>query len=348
MRCTFEAVCEESPGPRWQALFQRHWPAYRHWFLRDGNRARPSFLAGRRALRSHMPEMVSLYERMTELAGGGDVEARFLAQWCPPAYISGCAQAVWQDPAGKAEPILARNYDYAPALLEGNWLSTRWLGQRVLAMSDCLWGALDGINESGLAASLSFGGRTVVGEGFGIPLVLRYVLEVATSTAEAVAILQRLPVHMAYNISLLDRQGKWATVFLSPDRDTEVVPYAAVANHQHQVEWPAHARATQTEKRQMQLAQAVRKAHHSETVVRALLKPPLFQTAYGRGYGTLYTAVYRPQSLSVELVWQHAHWLQDVEHFQEGTLNVDFNTERSLTVRPAMLGEAWPWGGTGG
>jgi len=59
--------------------------------------------------------------------------------WCPPAYIAGCAQAVWIDPLGTQGPALVRNYDYAPALLEGNWLASRWCGQRVLAMSD--WGA---------------------------------------------------------------------------------------------------------------------------------------------------------------------------------------------------------------
>ena len=43
-------------------------------------------------------------------------------------------------------------------------------------MSDCLWGLLDGINDAGLAVSLAFGGRATR-EGFGIPLVVRYLLE---------------------------------------------------------------------------------------------------------------------------------------------------------------------------
>jgi predicted choloylglycine hydrolase len=330
----FDAICEDQPGPRWQALFQQRWPAYQRWFLRDGNRARPSYLAGRRALREHMPELVPLYERLCDLAGGGDVEARFLAQWCPPSYITGCAQAVWLDPAGLSEPILLRNYDYSPLLLEGSWLATRWLGQRVVAMSDCLWGALDGINESGLAVSLSFGGRTAVGEGFGIPLVLRYLLEVAGSTADAVVILQRLPVHMAYNVSLLDRSGAWATVFLAPDRATEVVLRPAVANHQHAVEWLAHARATQSEEREQALYYAVKKAGRSEEVVRAMLKPPLFQTSYGRGYGTLYTAVYRPLSLGAELVWPDACWPQSCLQFSEGSLSVSFDTNQGEPAWP--------------
>ncbi len=73
--------------------------------------------------------------------------------------------------------MLVRNYDYHPALWDGVLLSSSWTGRRVIAMLDSLWGVLDGINEDGLAVSLAFGGRQVVGEGFGMPLILRYVLE---------------------------------------------------------------------------------------------------------------------------------------------------------------------------
>lgn len=272
-----------------------------------------------------MPELTGLYATLCELAGGGDLEARFLAQWCPPSYISGCAQAIWLDPSGQEGPLLARNYDYAPGLLEGIWLSSSWLGRRVLAMSDCLWGGLDGINEDGLAISLSFGGRTAVGEGFGIPLVMRYVLETAANTAQAIAILQRLPVHMTYSISLLDRNCQWATVFVAPDRATEVVYQSAVANHQHGVEWLAHARATLSEEREWMLSQSVRKAGHADEVLRTLLRPPLFQTAYGRGYGTLYTAAYHPQTLMAELLWPDMRWSQHCLATEPGLLHVRFD-----------------------
>lgn len=319
MRCTFEATSENEPGQRWQALFAHYWPGYRRWFMRDGDRARPPFLACRRALRMHMPELEPTYDKLVELSGGGDLAARFLSQWCPRPYISGCAQAVWCDTRSGGAPALVRNYDYAPALLEGAWLATRWHGRRVLAMSDCLWGVLDGINDAGLAASLSFGGRTVLGEGFGIPLVLRYVLEMATTTAEAVEILRRVPVHMSYNVSIVDRCGAWATVFVAPDRPAEVVPQAAITNHQHVVEWPAHARATNTEERQAVLRRVVDSAEDVEHVIAALLQPPLLQTGYERGYGTLYTAVYHPTEATAELVWKDARWRQSCVKFVEGT-----------------------------
>ena len=77
-------------------------------------------------------------------------------------------------------------------------------GTPVLAMSDCGWGAIDGINAAGLSVSLAFGGRTAVGEGFGIPLVLRYSLQTCETTAEAGAVLTRVPSHMSYNVTVLD------------------------------------------------------------------------------------------------------------------------------------------------
>jgi predicted choloylglycine hydrolase len=58
-------------------------------------------------------------------------------------------------------------------------------------MLDCLWGPLDGVNDTGLAVSLAFGGRPQVAAGFGIPLVIRYVLETCGSTEEATRTLRR-------------------------------------------------------------------------------------------------------------------------------------------------------------
>ncbi|MEP7098902.1 MAG: C45 family peptidase, partial [Burkholderiales bacterium] len=308
-------------------LFDRLWPAYRSWFLRSGAVGRPSYLESRRALREHMPELVPTWEKLVDLAGGGDVESRFLSLWCPPPYIAGCSQAVWIDPRGNEEPALLRNYDFAPGLLEGTWLATRWGGQCVAAMGDCIWGALDGLNEAGLAASLSFGGRTVSGTGFGIPLVLRYVLDVAQSTAEAIAVLKRVPVSMCYSVTLLDAQGEWATVFVAPDRPTEVTRCQVVTNFQHQVDWPEHARATHSVERRDALQAQIDGPGALADAASALLREPLFQSAYLRGYGTLYGAVYKPRSGQIELLWPDQRWPQTLATFADG--------ERRIAYRPA-------------
>ncbi len=321
MQIVFRSISEDVPSHKWRAAFDHHWHPYSRWFLRDGDRARPTYLASVRAVKMHMPELLPAYEQLVEIAGGGDVEARFLSMWCPPVYVGGCSQAVFI----ADEPWLVRNYDYSPHLLEGTWLATRLLGQRVVAMIDCLWGVLDGINEAGLAVSLSFGGRTVVGHGFGIPLVLRYVLELATSIREAIAILKRVPVHMAYTIALVDRRRRYATVYVGPDRRAEVVRRFVSTNHQRRVEWPRHALATLSVERASTLEQAVCRASSIDEVVRAFLRPPVYQTAYGRGYGTLYTAVYRPSVAGAELIWPSARWSQDCRSFADGTRIVGFD-----------------------
>ena len=344
MRCTFEAIAEDQPGVQWQRKFAQFWPGYRRWFLRDGSRGRPGYLACRKAMRTHMPELVPTWESLVDLAGGGDVEARFLSMWSPPPYISGCAQAIFLPPVGGpgATAALLRNYDFAPALLEGTWLASRWAGPRVVAMLDCLWGALDGVNEHGLAASLAFGGRHAVGDGFGIPLVLRYVLECASNVDEAVQILQRVPVHMSYTISLLDRACRSATVFVAPDRPTEIVARRSVSNLQHGVEWVAHANATRAELRANTLETALRAAADHRDVVRALLRPPLFQTSYARGYGTLYTAAYHPDDASVELLWTESAWRQSCMSFTPGVRTIEFRSGNAdMALRPIEPMQRW-------
>lgn len=296
----FRATREERPGAAWRALFDEAWPAYERWFLREGAGARPSRAKGEEELARHMPELLPTYHALLELAGGGDLVARFLAHYKPTPYMSGCSQVVWSRP----EPFLVRNYDYHPELWEAWVCHTSWNGTRVIALSECLWGALDGMNEHGLCVSLAFGGRRVVGDGFGIPLVLRYILETCRTTREAIDVLLRVPSHMAYNVSVIDPVGAYATVQVSPDREPVVLRAAVATNHQGTIEWRAHATMTLTTERERFLTS--RLADPSESLDRLaerFLDEPLFARDYARGFGTLYTALYLPQQRRVELRW---------------------------------------------
>jgi predicted choloylglycine hydrolase len=317
----FEAIQEDRPGPHWQSLFQRHWAAYKRWFLREGDKARPFYLSARRALKTHMPELVPTYDQLVELAGGSDLAARFLTLYCPPPYVSGCSQAVWPG----NPPVLVRNYDYSPQLFEAVILKTAWNGRPVIAMSDCLWGVVDGINGDGLAVSLTFGGRRIVGKGFGMPLILRYILEFCTTTQEAMTALQRLPTHMAYNVTALDRFHICRTAYLSPDRPAVVKQTRVATNHQQTVEWHQHARATATIERERFLSLRLRENMDSpDKLIQTFLRSPLYSTAYRRGFGTLYTAVYRPDEGEVDYLWPNGRWFQSFKAFEEGVRMVRF------------------------
>jgi len=322
-RLTFEAFSEAAPGDKWRGRFNRLWPAYRKWFLSEGIEARQTYLAGLRALRACMPELVPTYERLVDLVGGKDLQARFLSFYCPPPYLSGCSQAVW--PGG--DPMLIRNYDYAPALSDGLIVETCWNGRWVLGVSDGLFGLVDGMNDKGLALSLTFGGRTIVGDGFGVPLILRYVLEFCSDAKEAAAALKHVPCHMSYNVTAVDRSGDHFTAYLSPDGGAVITDARVATNHQERVEWHRHARATATVERERFLLQ--RLTLHDEPAERfiaAFAKPPLYSTAYDRGFGTLYTAIYWPAKGEVEYRWPGRIWPHRIGALVEGVRHIVYPT----------------------
>ncbi len=315
MELNFISVADVQPGPGWAALFASHWPAYRRWWEREGIEARATYLACCRALKEHMPELMPLYEELCESAGGGDSEARFLSFYNPPAYLSACSQAVWPG----AEPMLVRNYDYSPRAFDGTVVHSRWLDRVVAGTSDGLWGLLDGINDAGLALSLTFGGRRVVGEGFGVPLILRYVLQTCDTVEQAGRALARIPTHMSYNITVVDAAGKHITAYLAPDREAVISNAAVATNHQERVEWSHHARLTATVEREHFLLQRITlHVESQERFINAFLRPPLYSTAFSAGFGTIYTAVYWPQRRQFSLYWPGVCWSFDLENFRQG------------------------------
>jgi predicted choloylglycine hydrolase len=300
-KLTFTAISEETPGKaRVEALL----PALQAWYLRDGDAARPSYIAARRALREHMPELVGTWEAMTELAGGGDLAARVLSLYDPPPLLAGCSQAV-------IDGTLVRNYDYHPDRIEGTVFASA-ITRPVLGMSDCLWGLLDGVNDAGLAVALAFGGRRTRGDGFGITLIVRYMLETCDTVEQAVSTLPRLPVHAPYNLTLADERAA-TTVFVGPDRTARAVQPPLATNHQERVDWPEHAAETRSVERRAALRTAT---------ADAFLAAPLYATDFARGFGTLYTAVYRPRDRAVTYRWPGLDWDQSLTAFTPGTRTV--------------------------
>jgi predicted choloylglycine hydrolase len=310
----FEAVDELEPGAKWQARFNAMWPTYRAWYLRDGEAGRPDLATGRRMLARHMPELVSTYERLVELAGGGELAARMLSLYRPPGFIVGCSQGAWT----RTGPVLVRNYDYPVSRLEGIVYLTRWSGARVIGMSDCLWGLLDGINDAGLAVSLTFGGRRDVGDGFAISLVVRYLLETCETVAQARAALARIPVHAAQNVTVLDRSGAFLTAYVGPGRAPEFHAVAVATNHQGRLEWSAYDRLTRTVERERFVSGLLGDpAMTRERFIAAFLEPPLRNTDYAQGFGTIYTAAYHPRQGRVEYLWPGSAWEQSFDAFRE-------------------------------
>lgn len=174
------------------------------------------------------------------------------------------------------------------------------------------------MNDAGLAVSLAFGGRDTVGPGFGIPLVLRYVLEVCGSAAEARYTLARLPVHMAYNVTVADRAGDYFTVCLGPDREPYFAP-DPIATNAELTAGPEQVAAPYSRRRRDALVSLVYdRAVDLERLVAGFLEPPLYTGTGELGFGTLYTAVYRPADLTFEYRWPGSSWRHSIGSFSSG------------------------------
>ncbi len=318
MRLYLKLVHEPWPSERWQRFFAPAWPLYRKWYESEGEASRPDLVTCQSVLELYMPELVPVYHSLCRLAGNDDLSSRFLSMWCPPPYLAGCSQVAWT----RGNPTLIRNYDFSPRCFDGRLRLTEYR-KPVMGIQDSGWGLLDGMNADGLAAALAFGGRKVTGSGFGIPLVIRYVLETCGTVAEACDVLRRLPVHMAYSVTLVDRAGCFATVHLNPDRPAEVLTQASVTNHQHQVEWDEFAAFTHTRERRERLdACLADEGVTRRDLLAQFLKPPLFSQQYLRGFGTLYTAAYDVARGTVRILWPEKQVEASFERFEEQAVDV--------------------------
>jgi predicted choloylglycine hydrolase len=317
----FSAVHESQPGEKWLAHYHAALPGYRNWFSSEGELKRPSLAECRHALQTHMPELLPFWENLLTLTQANPSDARLLSFYCPAVATAGCSQAVWT----RYTPTLVRNYDYVPALCEGRILKTNWHGTEVIGSTDCLWGLLDGMNAHGLAVSLAFGGKETVAPGFGIAIILRYVLEFCTTVEEAVKVLLRVPAHMAYNVTLVDAYGQVRTVELSPFTEPAVSAKPLAVNHQGDFEMTNYAMFSHSYERQQNILNKLYDPLSSlESFVNAFEYSPLFSNNYAQGFGTLYTAIYNPQLRAMEYRWpQHLRMYQSFAYFEEYDLWVD-------------------------
>jgi predicted choloylglycine hydrolase len=159
------------------------------------------------------------------------------------------------------------------------------------------------MNADGLVASLTFGGSPTQGLGFAVILILRYVLETCSRVPEAVDALSRIPVALSQNVTLLDRSGDHATVFLNPGRAPQVSRARVCANHQDGVPSAGASKAAQesVERQRTAVRALERPGATLASVIAAFLNPPLYSRRAASP--TAYSAVYHPADLRVEYVW---------------------------------------------
>ena len=316
----FYAISDDAAGGALCDIFWEFWPAYQKWIERsDTNDA--GMCAGQ--IRAHMPELVGVFDRLVALFGGGDDVARFLSLYSPPRVVRACSQLVIDDDDG---PVLIRSYDFHPDLFDGVVLWSSWTGTPTLAIMDCLWGALDGINAHGCAVALAFGGRNAVGPGFAAPLIVRYLLETCRDVRDARGALARLPVYMPYTFVVADSSGEFLTAYLGPDREPVFVSRRASTNHQGSVEWEAYCEQTQSEARLEALEALVDSTDAIGAARDAFVRAPLWRQDYSRGAGTLYVAEYRVAARELVLRWPGREERFGLDGFEPRRFSVDLDS----------------------
>jgi predicted choloylglycine hydrolase len=273
--------------------------------LTDQARTPAGAALARRRFEQHMPELVPALGRLAAQLDrpGGET---FLTLAALRPFFAGCTQI------GGAGTLL-RNYDFDPDEVQGVIAYSRFL-RPVIGMLDGGWGLLDGMNDAGLAVSLTFGGRFVQAPGLDIIIVLRYLLETCDTVGEALAKLATMPVSIPQNVTLVDARHA-VTVYTGPDIAMTTAPDACATNHQHLPVPDEQEQFTRTQER----LSAVRAAGAD---VAAMLKPPIYQVKYAQGLGTVYTARYQPGDGRVTYYWPDQSWEQSFEEFTPGTRTV--------------------------
>lgn len=315
--CTFRAVDEQGSGGSLRDVFLARAPAYLGWYLREGDAARPSLAQARSAIATHMPELRPIYEDLCRTVVEGDPTAsRMLSFWRPPASMVSCSQGVWRE--GDSGPLLVRNYDYAADLIDGIILRSAFRDRVVVGTTDGVWGLCDGMNDEGLAISLTFGGRAVVGEGFGMPLVIRYLLETCDDVQQAKSALERLPYSQAYNLTLTDPTSDVVTAYLGPDRAPSYRRLPVATNHQWALESSDPGLAASSLEREWWLLRLLDDPDvDGQRFSDWFLSAPLYSYAHPERVGTVYTASYEPRAGVVTHRWPGQDWVQTLDAFEE-------------------------------
>ncbi|MCK2239956.1 MULTISPECIES: carcinine hydrolase/isopenicillin-N N-acyltransferase family protein [unclassified Crossiella] len=263
IRCstTFRAFAEARPGPAWREHVHRHWPR-----LRATAADHPDAQTWRTTVLSlTSTPLACLAADLAEAAQLPDPDLPgFLTHVNPPGPVVSGAQ-------GTGGASLVRNLDLDLTQHE----STLWLSQlgtrRVLGTTAGLWGLLDGMNEDGLAVSLTSGGGHRHTEGLSGPLLVRHLLEHCTTVAAVDEVLGSWPTASTHDLTVIDATGARAGYRLTPGEPTQ----RGRTRH-----WPEVSEA-----------------------IAAMLSRPRHRTGYTTGAGTLHTAVYHPAEGELTLIW---------------------------------------------
>ncbi|MDT0347616.1 C45 family peptidase [Streptomyces litchfieldiae] len=314
---TFHAIeVGDARDGSWTAPLLARVPEELDRWVPDEVRTPAGDAAAREQFAEHLPELLPVLDLLVSQGEGQPGLTALLAEVGLRNPFRACSQI------GGVAGTLLRNYDWDLGEAERTIVSSTLL-RPVIGTAEGLWGLLDGMNDAGLAISLTYGGRPVHGPGFGIPVVLRYVLETCETVLQALAVLGRVPIATAQNVTVVDRDEA-VTVHLGPDIAPTRAADACATNHQH-LPLPEEQARTSSTYRRLETVRAAGESGDPDAIVAALLRPPLHEYDEETGYGTMYTAAYRPAEGRVTYHWpaQDA-WEQSFKAFDPGSRKITY------------------------
>jgi predicted choloylglycine hydrolase len=212
---------------------------------------------------------------------------------------SGLRPATGGCSAAMSAGVYGRNYDYRPRHYDARFALIQASGSHPsIGASENLTGRLDGMNAHGLVLGLHLVRTRPKYPGLSCALIVRIILDQCASTAEAVALLRRLPHAMAYNYSLLDAHDSAAVVEAVPGSvAVRTGAWMACTNHfQSALLRPLNRRPAHSQGRLPPLEAWAASGLSAEDMFTALNRStsPAFHHGYQRGAGTLHTIVSEP------------------------------------------------------
>lgn len=134
-----------------------------------------------------------------------------------PVEIRGCTAFAY---AKGGRRIYGRNNDLPPYLREGSKseIYAPKSGNRFNMTTSSFINGEEGLNEHGLAVAMTFVMTDLkkIQAGFNSCFIVRYLLEKANSTKQALSLLMNLPIASNCNILLADKSGRMAVVECTP------------------------------------------------------------------------------------------------------------------------------------
>jgi predicted choloylglycine hydrolase len=221
--------------------------------------------------------------------------------------------------------VYGRNYDFKPRYYGARFAFLQASGSYAsVGSSELLTGRLDGMNEHGLVIGLHLVRMRPLARGLSCVLIVRIILDQCATTAEAIAMLRRLPHAMRYNYSLLDANGVAAVVEAIPGSVVvRTGDWLACTNHfQSAMLRPFNRRAAHSQQRLPPLELWAAQRLNAEAMFVALNRStsPAFHHGYLRGAGTLHTIVAEPSKKRL-LIGIGG----DAAALEEDMLDVDFD-----------------------